>query len=634
MRDSFKSAFVLAVAALLVGSTVGSVAMAGGLGQSSEDSVQPADEIYVQENGDAMLVYRDDQSSSTTTGQYGIDVSEGLLHAFVQDNSSTDSNVTGNASFVMGPESLSGEGDFQMPTPDSVSDLTVDASLTQTKKDAKASASVDATFQSESGTVGQGTSMLESVSTQGTFTSTASSFATDGSVTATFEQAPASMANQHHEFTLEETNAGYTLSMAQNYEVGSFGKSSWETREAARQSLEAQFSMIGQQLGGDVSVNIKSHSFDSATNRLDIEYVVEFSGVDEMLSEQIAQSLASSQQMDLSQSEAEDLAQRIQKLEVTKVSATLDVTDTEATASWDVQLDEYDEAAKAMLDIAEATEMQDDEAITQARKMFEAQQAAELEQTATWNGELTSPDANSARITFDGSYETENWGAYISELESRGIDDMGETTAEFHAKTENGELQTSFEAEVAQEDMIREAIDGMLSSAQGTTGASEDSQARKVLDAFKKSNFEKARMDVSVQKDSVTFEAGASFDNLSAFSDVLKDEYGGMNVASAYGEVEDGESVTYVRLKGATGENPAESDVRALAAVDAETTVHLPGDWSQEEQDFPEMDASEVKGYLQTDEDDGGFLGGMPGFGVGVALVALVGVSLVALRRD
>ncbi|WP_435333656.1 hypothetical protein [Haloarchaeobius sp. TZWWS8] len=638
MLTRLKTAFVFAVVLMLIGSTVGPVATAGATGGSGgvdvqqDDSIEAADEIYVKDNGDAILVYESTGASQTTSANYGLDVSEGLLHVFVQDNSSPGTDVTGNASFVMGPESLSGDGQFQMPTPDSVTDLTADATLKQTRKDASASASIDATFDTRSSGYGQTAAMYSSVTTQGSLSASASTFTTDGTVEVEFEERPPSLAKQHHEFTLEETDAGYSFSAAQDYEVSQYVRQNYETRDAAKRTLDAQFGSIARQLQGDATVTIDSYSFDAASGRLDIAYSVQFTGVDEALSQQLAQSLVSSPQVSLSADEADEIARRIQKLEVTKVSGTVDVTDTSAKASWDVRFDEYDEVANAMLDVAAATEMQDPQAIEDARKGLEAQQAADLTQTVTWDGSLTSPSETSARIQFDANYETKNWGAFVSELESRGVKNVGETTAEFHARTEDGELKTEFSAEVSQKDLVEQGVDGVLDTVQGR---STDSQAAKALRAFQRSEFERARMDVSVEENSVTFEAGASFDNISAFETVMQDEFGDMNAVSAYGEMEDGSGKTYVRLKGATGENPTESEVRALAGVDAETTIHMPGDWDPEKQSFPEMDTEYVKNYLEVDDSSGGLLGGMPGFGVGAALLGLLGTSLVAMRlRD
>ncbi|MFD1647338.1 PGF-CTERM sorting domain-containing protein [Haloarchaeobius litoreus] len=636
MRTHSRALLALALAALLVTSTVGAVAVGGSslsaLNDTQEqDDLESADEIYVEDDGDAVLVYRDDTSGSGT-GHYGADLSEGLFHVFLNDtmDEAPEDNVSGDASFELTPESMTGDGSFAMDTPDSIEDLSFDASAEQTRENAQGSVSFDGTFTSESGTASTGTSMVESLSTEGSMTTTGSTFSTDGSVSATFSEDPG-VDEMQFAFTLEEREDSYVLSGEQDYVVGSYSADSWNTRESARRSLESQFGLVARQLDGDVSVTVESHSFDSDTNRVDMAYTVEFTGVDEAVSEQLTTSLASSQQMNLSESEAEELAERIQSVELTELSASVDVTSEEASASWSVQIDDYDEASLAMLDIMAASEMSSEQLnLEESRARIEAQSAADLQRTYTWSGSVSSPDGNTAEVEFSADYGTENWATYVEELESRGVEWSGSTEFSASARTENGELTAEMSATFAQEELVSGAIDSMLQSSEGTGS----DQSRAMLEAFQQSEFETAKMDVSMEDRTVTFEAGASFDNVSAFRDVLEEEYGDdINVASAYGEMDDGESVSYVRLSGAVSGDASESDVRELAVVGDETEVFMPGDWDPDEREFPEMDTQEARNYLNVDDDGGGLLGGMPGFGPAVALVALVALALFGRRR-
>lgn len=637
MRTKNPALLSLALAALLVTSTVGAVAVGGSslsaLGGTQERTqLEQADDIYVQDNGDAVLVYQNDRAGSGS-GHYGADLSEGLFHVFLNDtlDQAPDEGFTGNASFQLDPESMSGDGAFSMDTPDSVEDLSFDASAEQTRDNAQASVTFDGTFSASSGTAGMGTSMLESLSTEGTMTTTGSSFSSEGSVSATFGRDPG-VDEMHHSFTLEERENAYVLTGEQDYVVGSYSAESWNTPEAARRSLEARFGVVARQLDGDVSVTVDSHSFDGATNRLDIAYTVEFTGVDEAVSDQLATSLASSRNMNLTESEAEDLAQRLQSVQLTELSGSLDVTSEQASASWSVRIDNYDEASLAMLDIVQASEMStDDMNLEESRARIEAASAADLQRTVSWSGSVSSPSQDTARVQFTADYSTENWATYVEELESRGVEWSGSTEFSASAHTENDRLTAEMSATVSQEDLVNGAIDSMLESSQGTGSQ----QSRAMLDAFKRSEFERARMDVSMGDGTVTFEAGASFDNVSAFRDVLADEYGeDLNVGSAYGELTEGKSVTYVRLTGAVGEDASESDVRDLAVVGEDTQVHMPGEWDPDERDFPEMDTQAARNYLNVDDDDGGMFGGMPGFGPAAALVALAALALFGRRRS
>ncbi|WP_256296608.1 PGF-CTERM sorting domain-containing protein [Haloarchaeobius salinus] len=636
MRTQTRALLAVAFAALLVMSSVGAVAVGSSSlsalnGTQEQDNLESADEIYVEDDGDAVLVYRDD-TSETGTGHYGADLSEGLFHVFLNDtmDEAPEDNFSGDASFELTPESMTGDGSFAMDTPDSIEDLSFEASGEQTRENAQGSVSFDGTFTGESSTTETGTSMLESLSTEGSMTTTGSSFATEGSVSATFGEDPG-VDEMHFAFTLEEREDSYVLSGEQDYVVGSYSADSWNTRESARRSLESQFGAVARQLDGDVSVTVDSHSFDSDTNRVDVSYTVEFTGVDEAVSEQLTNALASSQQMDLSESEAADLAERLQSVELTELSASVDVTSEEASASWSVQIDDYDEASLAMLDIMESSEMSSEQLnLEESRARIEAQTAADLQQEFTWSGSLSSPDQDTAEVEFSADYATENWATYVDELESRDVEWSGSTEFSANAQTEGGELTADMSATFSQDELVSGAIDSMLQSSEG---AGSD-QSRAMLEAFQRSEFETAKMDVSMEDRTVTFEAGASFDNVSAFRDVMAEEYGGnLSVASAYGELSGDESVTYVRLSGAVSGDAGESDVRELAVVGAETDVYMPGDWDPDEKEFPEMDTQEARNYLNVDDDGGGLLGGMPGFGPAVALVALVALALFGRRR-
>jgi PGF-CTERM protein len=87
-----------------------------------------------------------------------------------------------------------------------------------------------------------------------------------------------------------------------------------------------------------------------------------------------------------------------------------------------------------------------------------------------------------------------------------------------------------------------------------------------------------------------------------------------------------------------------ESDVRKLGPVGENTTVHLPGTYDRS---FPETDVQGAYEYLGIQQEptpagDGSGSGsgasdtnaGGPGFGLGVTLLALLGVALLAARRE
>lgn len=640
-------AIAMGLVVLLVTGPVGAVASgpapaAAPSGVADDDSVEPADGAYVEDDGDVVLVYRNNESSSTMNGHFGADLSEGLFHVFLNDTMEEQpgNNFTGNASLELGPESVTGDGAFSMAKPESIEDLTFDASATRTRQESTASMTLDGTFVDESSTTAEGTSSFESLSTEGAMTVTGSSFSADGSATASFSepQSPGQSA-MSHEFSLTETEDAYVLTAAQNYTVGPYGAASWDTRENATRTLESQFESTASGLDGEVEVTVDAYSFDPETNRLDIAYTVEFTGVDEAVSEQLATSLSSSRDLDLTEDEAEDLAERIQSVELTELSGSVDVQSEEASATWSVQVDNYDEAALAMFDIAEAADTNETESnLDEARSRFEAQLAADLQRTVEWDGTVSSPSPDAATVEFDAEYNTGNWRDYVSELEDRGVEPPADTTFEAHAETENGELTASVAASFSQEGLVEDAINSMLEQPEASETATDgNQQAREFLRTLQRSGFERAKMDVTVGNGAVTVEAGASFENASAFRDVVDDQYGDLGIKSVVGETEDGESVTYVRLHEAVGEDADESDVRALSTVDEDTDVRMPDDWDESEKEFPEMNTEEARNYLGIDAGGNGEEetsdSSLPGFGPVVALVALAGFALFARRR-
>jgi len=146
LPDKFRSSTAVLVALLVVCSSAASVtALAGataaapdaGASTASIDATTPshnntteaADEVFVHENGDAVLVYEQDDANdaddeaSTTTGHLGLNVTEGLMHVLVRDELEQPSNVTGDAQFVLEPSALAGNGSFTAPRPENLENL-------------------------------------------------------------------------------------------------------------------------------------------------------------------------------------------------------------------------------------------------------------------------------------------------------------------------------------------------------------------------------------------------------------------------------------------------------------------------------------------------------------------------------
>lgn len=630
-KPTTQTLFAVAQALLLLVAPVAAAAPATAPQSASQsslpDDVEPADAIYVMENGDAVLAYNGSGTGSTTA-TYGANVTAGLVHMLVTDD--VESNVTAAASLVMTPDGFTGNGSITAERPPSLKRLSLDATGEQNAKTAKADLTLDAAFDSRSA----GTSAFETASTNGHVTITADSLSTKGEAVVA---ATSSMGSESElRYDLRETEDGYVLKGSRSGTVSFYMSDYWSTREAAKSYLRTQYAGIAEQYGGSATVTISQYDYREKDGRptLDIEYAVEYSGLEAAITRSLVAGLKGSQDISLSDEEIDALAEDVKALKVDHVTFEMTQRPNEVRVNWDAKIENYDEAASAAITVAQSMNGEasvDQQSVEQVKTAFEAQQAANLKQTVEWSGEMTRPSSRTTAVTAEIHYRTKNWDAYVTEMERRGVE-LGSSSFEFHAKSNGGDVTAEASVELKQKELLSKMTDAVVSSLDPET----DAEALKVLRAFERSEFRTARVDMNVDQGTVTVEGGAKFDNLSALSTALGDSYGGLNVASVAGRSNDGETTTYARVEGLVGEDATEEDVRALAVADSETTIHLPGEWDRE---FPSMETGNVSAYLGVERENAtgtnseSKSGGQPGFGVAAALVALAGVALPA-RRD
>ncbi|WP_227133520.1 hypothetical protein [Halorubellus salinus] len=664
LPDKLRSSTALLVALLIVCSSAASVtALAGattapssGAAAASVDATTPADnetvesadEIFVHENGDAVLVYEQNDSmdgtASTATGHLGLNVTEGLMHVLVRDDLEEETNVTGGAQVVLTPSSLAGNGSFQAPRPENLESLDVDVSAKRTESDASARANFDMTYVDDSEY--SMTSTVESASTDGEMSVAANEFSTSGSANVQYAEDLGMV--QHREYTLEEGTNQYRLQASEEYYVSSYFASQWDSEENATETIEQQYASIATALGGSADVRVSSYSFTEADDGrmlLDIEYQIVYSNIDDALGQQVAQSITNAEDVEVSTETAEAVGDAVAELNVDRVHAKLDAEGKSMQASWDVQLSEYEPLVDAGLDLAE--EASDDENVTEqietARKQYEAMKASDFVQTYSWDGSLSSPSEDAVRVQGSFQFNTQNYEAYLSELEKRDVPTGGSVSFSATAQTEGEEIVAEMEYSVEQENLVDQTLGNFMESADSASTGSNTDNVQRFVEAFQRSEFEKAKMNVNVGSDEVTFQAGASFENMTSFRSVMQDEFGG-DIASMNANLGE-DSKAYVAVEGAFGENASESDVRAHEAVGEDTEVHLPGDWDPASQSFPKMDQEEARDYLGIEEPettttagtgtDAGESGssGLPGFGASAAFAAVAAVSALLLGR-
>lgn len=622
--------------------------------------VDPADTIYVTEDGDGVLVY-DEENNESTQVELGMNMGEGLMHMLVTDE--LESEVTGTATAALGTEELVADGSMTAPKPDELQSLDASADVTRTSSEATSSFALDAIVEAEDSTTQTGT-----ISTNGQLRSTTSSFDFSGSATVSDVPSVAAMGPMDHNVEITETDTGYTVDVSQDYQVSYYARQQWDTEENATRTLETQYGLLAAQLGGESEVTIDAHEFSETgenTYRLDIEYTIEYRNVHEAVTQQLTQGLADAENFSLTETEAREISERLQELEFERVSGAVSIGDESMNAKWDVQLENFDTVALALIDLAESAEEMPEstqEQIDRARKQLEASKEAGVVQTASWEGELTAQEDGTVSVSLVSESESENWAEYVSALEDRGIET---TTYELRmsASTTDGEVTADLEVTMSNEDLLAQMF------APGTTGSDAPDELTDAVETFREADFERAKMDVSAQEGEVRVEAGAKFANASTFADMMAETYD-YSVRSVVSQPEDGSQTTYVRVEGLTGDDPTESDVRSMEVADEDTEIKLPGEWDRE---FPSMDMTSAAEFLgveppedsessdsdssdsdSSDDDstdsssttetettettagsDGDGSSGMPGFGLGVGLVALLAsLALISRRRS
>jgi PGF-CTERM protein len=629
------------------------------LQQNESEGPDPADEIYVQENGDAVLVYDSEDTSSTqTSGQFGVDVSENLAYLLVTEPTTGRSQAEGEMSLLFTGEELSGNGTLSVPQPPTISEFSMDFSGESTAQNAQSTLSIDAT--ANTGRAGQ---LFQSMTTSGNLTTTASQFVADGQFDADLQAQGMMQSSQTTDFSfsLTESDGGYTVEVDRNESIFEFGESEWDTRTKALETLEQQYSLAASDLDGTAEITLDEYSYTSTSEsqaRLDIAYTVEYAGLKSQLGDAIAASLQDDPEVDLTAEEAQELGDRIAELEINQVSASYSVDPSAANAQFDVDIANYDQAALAFIEFAQSVETPQapDDAVFQpldrTRKQLEAQSAANLRQTYTWNGEVTKPSSTQVAVAFDADYTTANWQAYVSELENRGIS-LPETTYEFTGSSDGEEITIDGQLSI-QGNLLDQTLNYFANVSQN------DQEANRFYTAMLQADLQQARMDASVNSSTVVLEGGVQFEDLAALRDALaeSEEDFPAGFTSAVGRTEDGGTTqTYVRVQGAVGSGASESDVRALAYVDSDTTVNMPGDWDRE---FPEMDTDRARDYLGIQEGGSGESGESgesgsesgngstngsgndtntssgigPGFGVGLAVLAMLASAALLARRE
>jgi hypothetical protein len=526
-------------------------------------------------------VYENDTTGDITETEFGIDVATGLANAmFVSDQDA--SGVSGNLSTILSPDNVSGAGDAVITETGNLTALDASANLTQTN----AESSFDASLVAATDT---GASGLGSFETNGSVVLASNEFRMDANVSS--GQALFLSRNVETGVTIQGIGTGYTVS-AEEVRPGA-NETQWGTEQAANETLNAQFSTVADRFNGSSEVTINAHSYDNASGTLDINYTVVLTDVKTGIANSVVSQVSSDPRVELGDEERAELVDALRNVSVEEIDLQENRTGETNTVTASVRISNYQEAVIALMEIsANRSESLTEADIDRYRETVDAREAANLIQETTWDVEING-SAESTEIALAVGSTSQNWTAYVSELEERGIERSAAVSATMSAELTGDSIDVEGDFELQRDDLIGDALSALEAEANST----EDDPAVGLLQALQDSEFDTARGDISLAEGTVTLQAGASFDNVSALQNAVGEVVGDTAVTGMYGQGDANSSATYVYL-GDT-HNLSELERRGLVGNDTEVVEN--SDISR----FPRMNTTAAAQYLGVETTPG-----------------------------
>lgn len=607
------------VAALFVMLLVVSSTVAGAGSDSSGDStLSPADEIYIEDDGDAVLVYKANANGSKI--DFGLNTSEGLFHALVVTDFNRSSELEVNATAIMTGESFTGNGTLSVPRPESLSNLSVDVTGIRTSEKSRFDMNASATISEKAALP---PAVIDRARISGNVTMAPSNF--KAAVEAHVKLPRRSDTPMHQEFRITEKDGTYTVDASQEYSVFEVAAQRWSTRAQAKRTLTQRYVSIAQSMGGTADLTLESYSFtkNGGQNRLDIEYTITYHGIERGLIDQLTTRLSTAEKIDLPRSEIQKITRQLWTFNINELYVKYDQRGRSIDVAMRIDLENYDVVVVAALNIAETSIEHNSSvntSIQQFRDRFEAQQAANLEQRYTFSAVLDRKPQTTT-INTELQYRTDNWKQYVQELADRGVE-TSDVVYELHVATNDGNITAEASFEIGQKDLLHQMTGRLLNA----SSKQESSRAREMIKAFQEAGFRKARMDVSIHDGRLRVETGAAFENMTELRDAFATTEMGQNVQSIVGRTENGSVKSYIRIENAVPENAAKSDVRELEYVSDDTAIHMAGSWDAE---FPSTNTTKARTYLELPAQNSGLMG-LNNVTLAVAGIALLGTVIIA----
>ncbi|WP_181686248.1 hypothetical protein [Halorhabdus salina] len=623
-----RAVLVVVLLGLVGSSTVGAIAYAGDV-EPTANETSGAQEAYVTDDGDVMLVF-EEGDSAPGSGHVGMNVAEGLAYG-IYERAGVESNVTGSLTMAANRSRINGSGTVSAPRPDAIEHLEVDVQSRQTETVAKSDATVNATV-----VLPDDSKMLVAIFSQA---QTSGEIHTSGTRLSTAGTANLSMmlpgiSSTSVEYRLRATGDGHELAVARESHVSGRNADRWATRERAADRLRQQFEGVSPTGETSSAVSLDTYSFERTNDgaTLDLEYTVEIEGLNEMLQRAVTQGLASQTG---SADEAfgpttDEISDSLANVSIDRAVVTAQLGSGGGNASWNLTVDNYDGLARAYFTAMEASaEGNVTDRIDNFRSQLNAMEAADFSQTISWNSTVQSTDEGALDLDLDAKTRTTNWEAFVTERADRNLPPIGTQRFSLDIVATDDRIDGNGSFWVQQAGLYNRTIDNYQQSMAQSPMAPVE-----WLSDLEEAGFQGARLDASVNQSTAVLEGGMAFENLSAITSQVEKETVNGTIEQAYLEQTDNGTTAYLRIADAVDSASNESTVRQLEMVSQETTVHSPDEWDQESASFPTMDTESVRSYVPnaTATESGGLSMPLLGGGAGVAVLT-VGAVVYVRRR-
>ncbi|QFU84608.1 hypothetical protein [Natronorubrum aibiense] len=620
----------LLVVCLLIG-TVGSAGGAGATGSTESpvygpleelDVTEESDEVYVAENGDAVLVYDHPHNATPLEGTVGVNTETGLAHARYAGELEEAAGFTGDVTLRTDQNDSASAGDLRIAETESITDLEAAIDVRQTDRESTSSGDVQATVTDRE-------LAYSSVRSEGTLEVAGGSLTGSGTIHTTAHNDTAWLAgtNASLELTVTEATDGYALAVTERRPIEEWERERWNTRADAHESLQNRFSSAAIELGGTANGTLESYRFTDGDEQAIVEYSydVTYVGVDDRVAEVVVAQIQQRTNTELTEAESRVLADRIESTRLERLWIDVDRNGPKTAVEWELEASGYDQLVLGTVEVAESIDRIDDSVVDQfdiIRATLETRKETDLRQTASWN---VSIDDDGTQTAIDATWrsDAENWQTYTTALEERGLSSLvPETTVTIDARTTADGLGIVYNYETAADGALDRTIDELEGTAAGASDVVATASA--LHETFETAEHMKA--DVTVDNGTYALEAAAANPDV-AFEIAAISDQSGLSVSAIHAESDEHSSTVYVTVDEYVSGEPTKEAVRDREQVGDDTAVYMPGEWDRE---FPRVDSERVATILDVDLDDEDADNERLGIAVSLALVGgLIAVALV-----